>query len=97
MRGSSYTDRYPDYLTGVTTSYPQTGPNERPAYSNMAFVILGMALEEYTGKNFTQLVKEIVSGPLDLKNTYPSPGDSDKAVIPPGESSWGADYKENTP
>ncbi|KAJ4203100.1 hypothetical protein NW759_015208 [Fusarium solani] len=85
------------YLTGVTTSYPQTGPNERPAYSNMAFVILGMALEEYTGKNFTQLVKEIVSGPLDLKNTYPSPGDSDKAVIPPGESSWGADYKENTP
>ncbi|KAL6352232.1 hypothetical protein LRP88_14437 [Fusarium phalaenopsidis] len=86
-----------DYLTGMTTSYPQTTPNERPAYSNMAFVILGMALEEYTGKNFTQLVKDIVSNPLDLKHTYPSPGDSEKAVIPPGESSWGADYKENTP
>ncbi|UPK97081.1 hypothetical protein LCI18_008016 [Fusarium solani-melongenae] len=86
-----------DYLTGMTTSYPQTAPNERPAYSNMAFVILGMALEEYTGKNFTQLVKEIVSDPMDLKSTYPSPGDSEKAVIPPGENSWGADYKENTP
>ncbi|RSM00792.1 hypothetical protein CEP52_008920 [Fusarium oligoseptatum] len=86
-----------DYLAGMTTSYPQTTPNERPAYSNMAFVILGMALEEYTGKNFTQLVKDIVSDPMDLNNTYPSPGDSEKAVIPPGESSWGADYKENTP
>ncbi|KAL2670076.1 hypothetical protein Neosp_014957 [[Neocosmospora] mangrovei] len=86
-----------DYLTGMTRSYPQTAPNERPAYSNMAFVILGMALEEHTGKNFTQLVKDIFSDPLDLKSTYPSPGNSEKAVIPPGESSWGADYKENTP
>ncbi|KAJ4322692.1 hypothetical protein N0V84_004717 [Fusarium piperis] len=86
-----------DYLTGMTTSYPQTAPNERPAYSNMAYVILGMALEEYTGKNFTQLVKDIVSDPLGLKSTYPSPRDAEKAVIPPGESSWGADYKENTP
>lgn len=81
----------------MTTSYPQTAPNERPAYSNMAYVILGMALEEYTGKTFTRLVKDIVSDPLDLKSTYPLPGDSEKAVIPPGESSWGADYKENTP
>ncbi|KAI8721586.1 Beta-lactamase domain-containing protein [Fusarium sp. LHS14.1] len=86
-----------DYLTGMTTSYPQTAPNERPAYSNMAFVILGMALEEYTGKNFTHLVKDLVSDPLGLNSTLTSPGTSERAVIPPGQSSWGADYKENTP
>ncbi|KAM0550723.1 hypothetical protein ACHAPJ_008788 [Fusarium lateritium] len=86
-----------DYLAGMTRSYSQTTPNERPAYSNMAFVVLGMALEEYTGKNFTQLLKETATGPLDMNSTYPSPGNDDKAVIPPGDSSWGADYKENIP
>ncbi|KAL9566220.1 hypothetical protein ACKAV7_009579 [Fusarium commune] len=86
-----------EILTGMKESYPQTTPNERPAYSNMAFVILGMALEEYTGKTYAQLLEEIVSGPLDMNNTFPSPGNDDKAVIPPGDSSWGSDYKLNTP
>jgi CubicO group peptidase (beta-lactamase class C family) len=81
----------------MKNSYPQTTPNERPAYSNTAFVILGMALEEYTGKTFAQLLEEFISIPLDMKNTFPSPGDDDQAVIPPGESSWGSDYKLNTP
>ncbi|KAK7428306.1 hypothetical protein QQZ08_005203 [Neonectria magnoliae] len=81
----------------MTKSYPVTAPMERPAYSNAAFVILGMALEQFTGKNYTQLVQEIVSGPLDLRNTFPSPGDDDEAVIPPVDSSWGGDYGKNTP
>ena len=76
-------------------SHPQTAPNERPAYSNMAFVLLGMALEEHTGKNFTQLLKE-VTDPLGMNNTFASPGDDDRAVIPP-ESGWGSDYGLNTP
>ncbi|RBR19564.1 uncharacterized protein FIESC28_05559 [Fusarium coffeatum] len=84
-----------EILDGMKKSYPQTTPNERPAYSNMAFVLLGMALEEYTGKNFTQLLKE-VTGPLEMSNTFPSPGYDDKAVIPP-DSSWGSDYGLNTP
>lgn len=70
---------------------------ERPAYSNIAFVVFTMALQEATGKNYTELVADIVSKPLDLRSTLPSPGDDDKAVIPPGESSWGADYGYNAP
>ncbi|KAF5964676.1 hypothetical protein FBULB1_12666 [Fusarium bulbicola] len=65
-----------DIISGMKESYPQTTPNERPAYSNMAFVLLD---------------------PLEMKNTFPSPGDDDKAVIPLGDSSWGSDYKLNTP
>ncbi|KAF5595274.1 beta-lactamase family [Fusarium subglutinans] len=86
-----------DMLSGMRESYPQTTPNERPAYSNMAFILLGMALEEYTGNTYAQLLEEVVSCPLDMKDTFPSPGDDDKAVIPPGDSSWGSDYKLNTP
>ena len=79
----------------MKASYPQTTPNERPAYSNMAFVLLGMALEEYTGKNFTQLLKEVTDS-LGLNNTFASPGNENKAVIPP-DSSWGSNYGLNTP
>ena len=79
----------------MKNSYPQTTPNERPAYTNMAFVLLGMALEEYTGKNFTHLLKE-VTDLLGMGNTFASPGDDSKAVIPP-DSSWGSDYGLNTP
>jgi CubicO group peptidase (beta-lactamase class C family) len=81
----------------MKNSYPQTTPNERPAYSNIAFVLLGMALEEYTGKNFTQLLKEMVTDPLGMNSTFSSPGDDQSAVMPPGDSSWGSDYGLNTP
>ncbi|KAK5995364.1 Beta-lactamase-like protein [Cladobotryum mycophilum] len=86
-----------DFLDGMLDSYPVTAPMERPAYSNVAFTIFIMALEEATGKNYSQMVDEFVVKPLDLKNTLPSPGDDKKAVIPPGESSWGADYGYNAP
>ncbi|GKU05091.1 beta-lactamase family protein [Fusarium langsethiae] len=86
-----------DIIDGMKSSYPQTTPNERPAYSNMAFVLLGMALEEYTGKTFTQLLQEMATDPLDMNNTFSSPRNDDNAVIPPGDSSWGSDYGINTP
>ncbi|KID78277.1 uncharacterized protein G6M90_00g040840 [Metarhizium brunneum] len=86
-----------EILEGMISQYPVTAPMERPAYSNIAFVVFAMALQEATGKNYTELVADIVSKPLDLRSTLPSPGDDGKAVIPPGESSWGADYGYNAP
>ncbi|KND90810.1 hypothetical protein TOPH_04614 [Tolypocladium ophioglossoides CBS 100239] len=86
-----------DFLKGMTKSYPVVAPMERPAYSNIAYTILVMAIEEATGKNYTQLVENIVAKPLDLQNTVPSPGDDKRAVIPPGDSGWGADYGYNAP
>ena len=81
----------------MRNSYPVTAPNERPAYSNIAFTIIFMALENTTGKNYDQLLKELFVEPLELSNTMPSPGNDSQAVIPPGESTWGADYSFNAP
>ena len=81
----------------MTKEHPVTAPGERPAYSNLAYNLFGLALEEYTGKNYSQLVQELFSEPLDLSNTFTSPGDDEKAVIPPVDNSWGSDYGINTP
>jgi CubicO group peptidase (beta-lactamase class C family) len=56
-----------------------------------------MAIENITGKNYTQLVNKLFAQPLELLNTFPSPGDEEKAVIPLGENTWGTDYGVNAP
>ncbi|PHH90335.1 hypothetical protein CDD83_3933 [Cordyceps sp. RAO-2017] len=85
------------FLRGMVNSYPVAAPMERAAYSNVAFTLLITAVERVTGKNYTQLVDDVVARPLRLRSTMPSPGDDWRAVIPPGDSSWGADFGLNTP
>lgn len=84
-------------LTGILMSNPTTLPMTRPAYSNIAFGLFILAVEKATGKNYTQLIRDLISEPLGLQNTFPSPGDTQKAVIPPVENSWGSDYGINAP
>ena len=81
----------------MVDSYPVTAVAKTPMYSNIAFSLIGLALKEATGKNYTQLLDELVAQPLGLSSTRESPGDDDLAVIPPGESSWGSDYSINAP
>ncbi|KAI9896740.1 hypothetical protein N3K66_008912 [Trichothecium roseum] len=89
-----------DFLTGMRDAHPVAAPNERPAYSNAAFAVIFMALEQATGRGYAELLREVLAGPLGMNNTVPSsssPGDDGTAVIPPGESSWGSDYSYNAP
>ncbi|RYP68738.1 hypothetical protein DL771_006468 [Monosporascus sp. 5C6A] len=84
-------------LQGMLDSYQVALPESRPVYSNVAFTLFAFAIESSTGKNYTQLLEELVTEPLGLKATRESPGDDDEAVIPPVENSWGADYGLNAP
>lgn len=54
-------------------------------------------MEVATGKNYSQLLNEEILIPLNMTNTGVSPGVDGKAVIPPGDNSWGADYSDNAP
>ena len=47
--------------------------------------------------NYTELLNKLIVQPLNLTNTGASPGNDDKAVIPPVENSWGSDYGDNAP
>lgn len=65
-------------------------------YSNIAFTILMYAVSEQTGKNYTELVREL-STALNMPSTRPSPGDDALAVIPPMANTWGSDYGDSSP
>lgn len=78
-------------------SYPVDQPQGRPVYSNIAFTLLAYAMQEQTGKNYSELLSSLATGPLGMSSTTESPGSDDRAVIPPGDSSWGSDYGENAP
>ncbi|KAI1358051.1 beta-lactamase/transpeptidase-like protein [Xylaria arbuscula] len=80
------------FLEGMLRSYPVAQPAERPVYSNIAFTLLMYAVEARTGTGYSELLQAYVSDPLGLKNTSVSPGDDEKAVIPPVDNSWGSDY-----
>ncbi|KAM3459908.1 hypothetical protein NHJ6243_006444 [Beauveria neobassiana] len=86
-----------DFISHMIGACPITVPMERPAYSNAAFNVLAMALEAATGKNYTQMVKEMLSTNLGMKDTLSSPGCDNKAVIPSVESNWGTDFGYSAP
>ncbi|KAK4443048.1 beta-lactamase/transpeptidase-like protein [Podospora aff. communis PSN243] len=83
-------------LEGMLLSRPITEPETRPVYSNVAYTLLMYAVEAHTGKNYTELVRDL-SESLGMVSTRPSPGDDSVAVIPPLDSTWGSDYGEHAP
>ncbi|KAF2966856.1 hypothetical protein GQX73_g6722 [Xylaria multiplex] len=94
---ASLTSATTQFLKGMVESYPVAQPGERPVYSNIAFTLLMYAVEARTGKNYSELLEAYVTEPLGLRNTVVSPGDDDKAVIPPVDNSWGSNYGDNAP
>ncbi|OIW24735.1 beta-lactamase/transpeptidase-like protein [Coniochaeta ligniaria NRRL 30616] len=87
----------PEFLKGMQSLYPVAPPMSRPVYSNIAFTLFVYALESHTGKSYAELVHELISVPLHMPNTFPSPGNDSLAVIPPVAHSWGSDYGDAAP
>lgn len=76
---------------------PVVQPYDRPSYSQLSFSLLSYAMKAALGRNYTELLDELVIKPLGLTNTGASPGNDDRGVIPPVENSWGSDYGDNAP
>ena len=49
---------------------PVFEPGEKNEYSNTNYVLLSFVAEDITGKNFADLLKEKITAPLGLENTY---------------------------
>lgn len=76
---------------------PVVNPYDRPLYSQLSFQLLAYVMNATLGKNYAELLDELVITPLNLTNTGVSPGNDSRAVVPPLDNSWGADYGDNAP
>lgn len=71
------------FFEGFIQRHPVHAPSISPTYSNVAFQILGYALENITGKSFQTSMEESLFTPLGLENTfYALPPENKTAVIP---------------
>ncbi|PMD59980.1 beta-lactamase/transpeptidase-like protein [Hyaloscypha bicolor E] len=73
-------------------------PGDRAAYSDIAYILLGYALENTTGIPYTQLVSNKITSPLKLQNTGFDLPSLSKAIVPVGLQ-WftnGFDYYKAT-
>ncbi|KAI0538043.1 beta-lactamase/transpeptidase-like protein [Xylaria digitata] len=84
------------FFSGIEQFYPSFHPFTTPAYSNVAFQLLGYALEAITGKDFESLLEERILKPLDLNNTFLRAPEHARGVIPgdPDLTGWSFDLGE---
>ncbi|MFW5663657.1 MAG: serine hydrolase domain-containing protein [bacterium] len=60
-----------EQLMEFITAYPMAfEPGEKGEYSNTNYVLLTFIAEDVTGKDYAELVEELIAEPLGLKNTY---------------------------
>ncbi|KAI1100935.1 beta-lactamase/transpeptidase-like protein [Jackrogersella minutella] len=86
------------FFEGIGKLPPSFAPFVTPAYSNIGYTLLGYALEQMTGKSFSQMVQDRVITPLGLKHTfYTAPEDSLGVIPDPDKNSWTFDLGNESP
>ncbi|KAL4780831.1 beta-lactamase/transpeptidase-like protein [Aspergillus varians] len=94
LNGGCTKEQLLDYLLSKEQVVPI---NSKPVYSQLSFTLFTLCLEAHTGKNYSQILEETIYKPLSLFNSGVSPGNTERAAIPPGVNGWGTDYGFNAP
>lgn len=74
------------FFQSLTLAHPGLAPFHGPSYSNSAFALLALALENITSTPFTTLFKTRFTQPLNLHNTYYSNAPLSQGVVPHNDS-----------
>ncbi|KAH6675323.1 beta-lactamase family protein [Plectosphaerella plurivora] len=68
-----------DVLAGAGTTWQ---PGQKAAYSNLAFIILGFAVENITGTPYVEVVRDTILEPLGMTSTGYSAPELSRLVVP---------------
>ncbi|KAF4630436.1 hypothetical protein G7Y89_g7707 [Cudoniella acicularis] len=88
------------FFKAFTIEHPVFATATTPTYSNVAFQLLGYALENITKNSFASLLQSSLLDKLDLNGTsYTPPTDLTHLIIPSdaATSLWNLDYKDFSP
>ena len=74
-------------------------PNSGPLYSNIAYNLLGMALENVHSKKYEQVIHDLIFDPIRMQNSsFETPTQSQDAILPrPGDSRQSAPFGNFNP
>ncbi|KAF1968689.1 beta-lactamase/transpeptidase-like protein [Bimuria novae-zelandiae CBS 107.79] len=70
------------FFNGLDIMYPSYAPWQTPTYSNVAYQLLSYALENITGKPFTDSLNDRIIKPLGLNRTFYDNPPEEYGVIP---------------
>jgi CubicO group peptidase (beta-lactamase class C family) len=67
-------------------------PGDKAAYSDLAYILLGYALENITGKPYETIVRDKIVQPLGLNSTGFDRPPASQAIIPIGMDFFSLDF-----
>jgi CubicO group peptidase (beta-lactamase class C family) len=69
-------------------AYLPTSPNSGPLYSNIAYNLLGMALEKIHSKPYEQIIQELIFNPIGMhSSSFDTPCDG-SGILPQAGEQW---------
>jgi CubicO group peptidase (beta-lactamase class C family) len=77
-----------EFLDSIKAKEPVYAPNQKSTYSNVAFNLLGLALENVTGLPYSRYIERSILEPLDMTSTSLEKPDDSVAVLPKGDNYW---------
>ena len=80
-----------ELLDSIKAKEPIYAPNQMSTYSNVAFNLLGLVLENVTGLPYSQYIKESILQPLNMTSSSLEKPDDSVAVLPKGHNYWDID------
>jgi CubicO group peptidase (beta-lactamase class C family) len=88
-----------EFIEGLNIMYPSFPPWQTATYSNTAYQLLAYALEEITGKKFTDILNDRIIKPMGLNRTYYNTPDDSVGIIPGSmkDTYWDVSLGEASP
>ncbi|VUC26764.1 unnamed protein product [Clonostachys rosea] len=85
--GHEYCSRE-EFFSGLRNSSSVWAPGVTPAYSNFAFILLGLAAESYSGKKLGEIISEKITGPLGMTSSGHETPEESRIIAPEGSEEW---------
>jgi len=95
--GASRSCNRTDLLEGLRRKSPVFAPNQKSTYSNAAFELLGLVIENVTGVNYSEYVQQAIFDPIGMTSSSLAKPSDHHAVLPLGPNFWDWDEGVHSP
>lgn len=77
-----------ELLDSARAKTPVFAPKQKSSYSNVAFILLGLAIENVTGLPYGEYISQAILRPLGMNSSSFVKPDDSVAVLPKGGNYW---------